>query len=114
MAQVSAESLAFSLIAGVASFAIAVASAQTVAARFFSPVSPDYASRYGFMGGESVYGASTGGFFGSGSLGPLDISVSPDLLFYALGATVALALIGSILAAVYIVRLKPAEVLRNE
>jgi putative ABC transport system permease protein len=125
VAQFSAESLAFSLMAGVASFAIAVAIAQTVAARFFSPVS----SGYSFMGGDSPHGAimsgggsggmgGMGGFFGSrfggGSLGPLDISVSPDLLLYALGSAVVLGLLGSILAAVYIVRLKPAEVLRHE
>ncbi len=71
------------------------------------------------MGGSASGGmGGMGGFFGSrlggGSLGPLDISVSPDLLLYALGAAVVLALLGSILAAVYIVRLKPAEVLRHE
>lgn len=122
VAQFSAESLTLSVISGVAGFGLAIASAQTVAARFFDP-SPQVSSVGGFSGFQHGTGGGAqhegfGGFFGdrfsSASLGPLDISVSPDLLVYALGAAVVLSLLGSVLAAVYIARLKPAEVLRNE
>ena len=120
--QFSVESLTFSVIAGVAGFGLAVASAQTVAARFFDP-SPQVSGFGRFSGfphgpgggdGPEGFGGFFGNRFGSGSLGPLDISVSLDLLLYALGAAVVLSMIGSVLAAVYIARLKPAEVLRNE
>ena len=40
--------------------------------------------------------------------------MSPDLLLYALVGAVVLSILGSILAAVYIARLRPAEVLRYE
>ena len=120
--QFSVESLTFSVIAGVVGFGLAVASAQTVAARFFDP-SPQVSSAGHFSGfqhgaGRGAEHEGFGGFFGdrfnSAYLGPLDISVSPDLLMYALGAAVALSIVGSVLAAVYIARLKPAEVLRRE
>jgi len=121
LTQFSVESLTFSVIAGVAGFGLAVASAQTVAAQFFDP-SPQVSSAGHFSGFQHGTGGGQhegfGGFFGdrfsSASLGPLDISVSPDLLLYALGAGVVLSLVGSVLAAVYIARLKPADVLRNE
>lgn len=120
VAQFSTETLIVSAAAAVGGFALAVASAETVAARFFNPVSPS--SPAGFFQGEHQSGgaghAGGGGFFedrlSSGSLGPLDISVSPDLLLYAMGGAVVLAVLGNLVAAVYIARLRPAEVLRYE
>ena len=120
VAQFSTETLIVSAAAAVGGFALAVASAETVAARFFTPVSSP--SSAGFFQGEHQSGgaahAGGGGFFGDrlsgGSLGPLDISVSPDLLLYAMGGAVVLAVLGSLVAAVYIARLRPAEVLRYE
>jgi len=121
--QFSAEALAISVVAAVLGFALAVASAGTVAAQFFDPT-PQTAEVGGFsrlhQSGGAGWGShqGSGGFFDSrfntASLGPLDISVSPDLLLFALIGAVVLSVLGSILAAVYIARLSPAEVLRNE
>ena len=121
--QFSAEALAVSVVAAVLGFALAVASAETVAAEFFDPT-PQTAQVGASSGLHQAGGGGWqnhqggGGFFDSrlstASLGPLDISVSPDLLLYALVGAVVLSILGSILAAVYIARLRPAEVLRNE
>ena len=121
--QFSAEALAVSVVAAVLGFALAVASAETVAAEFFDPT--PQAAQVGASSGIHQAGGGGwqnhqggGGFFDSrlsaASLGPLDISVSPDLLLYALVGAVVLSILGSILAAVYIARLRPAEVLRHE
>ena len=121
--QFSTEALAVSVVAAVLGFALAVASAETVAAEFFDPT-PQTAQVGASSGLHQAGGGGWqnhqggGGFFDSrlsaASLGPLDISVSPDLLLYALVGAVVLSILGSILAAVYIARLRPAEVLRNE
>ena len=121
--QFAAEALAVSVVAAVLGFALAVASAETVAGEFFDPT--PQTAQVGASSGQHQAGGGGwrghqggGGFFESrlsaASLGPLDISVSPDLLLYALVGAVVLSILGSILAAVYIARLSPAEVLRYE
>ena len=123
LTQFSAETLAISSVAAIAAFGLAVASAETVAARFFNPATPTTGGlfRGDHQGGQAAGGfghEAGGGFFGDrlsgGTLGPLDLSVSADLLLYALGGAVALAMLGSLVAALYIARLRPAEVLRYE
>ena len=124
VAQFSAEALTITVIAAVLAFVLAVASGETVAAEFFDPT-PQTTEVGGFSGQHQAGGGgSWGGHQGGGgfldsrlsaaSLGPLEISVSPDLLLFALIGAVALSVFGSILAAVYIARLRPAEVLRHE
>ena len=119
LAQFTVESLTISVVAGVTGFVLALATSQTVAAQFFDPTpqTRDFGgfSRFRPGGGEQEgFGGLFGGQFGGGSLGPLDISVSPDLLLYALGVVMTLSLLGGLVAAVYIARLNPAEVLRRE
>ena len=121
--QFSAEALAVSVVAAVLGFAVATASAETVAAEFFDPT-PQTAQGGAFSGlhqsGGGGWGSHQGGGgffesrFSAASFGPLDISVSLDLLLYALLGAVVLSILGSILAAVYIARLRPAEALRYE
>ena len=119
LAQFTVESLTISVVAGVTGFVLALATSQTVAAQFFDPTPQtlDFGgfSRFRPGGGEQEgFGGLFGGQFGGGSLGPLDISVSPDLLLYALGVVMTLSLLGGLVEAVYIARLNPAEVLRRE
>ncbi|MBT3362638.1 MAG: FtsX-like permease family protein [Chloroflexi bacterium] len=55
-----------------------------------------------------------GGKFGGGTIAGIDVAVSPEVFLYALGIAIALALVASIIPALYISRVRPAEVLRNE
>ena len=49
-----------------------------------------------------------------GSIGGLDVAVSPTVFLYALAIAAALAIVASVLPAWFIARVRPAEVLRNE
>jgi putative ABC transport system permease protein len=61
-------------------------------------------------------GGGPGGMFSQvgGSIGGLDVAVSPTVFLYALAIAAALAIVASVLPALYIARVRPAEVLRNE
>ena len=61
-------------------------------------------------------GGGPGGMFSQvgGSIGGLDVAVSPTVFLYALAIAAGLAILASVLPAWYIARVKPAEVLRNE
>ena len=57
-----------------------------------------------------------GGIFADvgGSIGGVDVALSPTIFLYALAIAAALAIVASVLPAWYIGRVRPAEVLRNE
>jgi putative ABC transport system permease protein len=61
-------------------------------------------------------GGGPGGMFAQvgGSIGGLDVAVSPTVFLYALAIAAALAIVASVLPAWFIARVRPAEVLRNE
>jgi putative ABC transport system permease protein len=61
-------------------------------------------------------GGGPGGMFSQvgGSIGGLDVAVSPTVFLYALAIAAALAIVASVLPAWFIARVRPAEVLRNE
>jgi putative ABC transport system permease protein len=59
-------------------------------------------------------GGRPGGLLGGGSIAGIDVAVAPEVFLYALGIAIALALVASIIPALYISRVRPAEVLRNE
>ncbi len=103
--QFSVEALAMSLVAAIIGALITFPLAQRVADLLVT----DSTSTAGPMRG--------GGFFGGGvvtDVAGVDVAVSPEVLLYALGVAVALAIAASIFPAWYIARVRPAEVLRNE
>jgi putative ABC transport system permease protein len=61
-------------------------------------------------------GGGPRGIFGDvgGSIGSVDVALSPTIFLYALAIAAALAIVASVLPAWYIGRVRPAEVLRNE
>jgi len=61
----------------------------------------------GFITRGEVFGART-------AIAGIDVAVSPEILLYAIGLAVLLAVAASIFPSWYIARIKPAEVLRSE
>ncbi len=63
---------------------------------------------------SAVLGTGLAVIFVKKGLSGIDTSISPDIFLIAIGVMVALALFSSIVPIWYIVRVSPAEVLRNE
>jgi putative ABC transport system permease protein len=68
------------------------------------------------VGTSSTSSGGPGAMFSQvgGSIGGLDVAVSPTVFLYALAIAAALAIVASVLPAWFIARVRPAEVLRNE
>jgi putative ABC transport system permease protein len=102
--QLGGEALAMSIMAAVIGALITYPLAQKVA----NLLVPSSGAGFGFPGG--------GGLFGGGvaRIAGINVAVSPEVFLYALGISIALAVVASIFPAWYISRIKPAEVLRYE
>jgi putative ABC transport system permease protein len=106
--QFSLETLAVSVVAAIIGALITYPLAQEVA---------DLMTGSGSSGSMAGPGGGPGrGMFAEvgGSIGGLDVAVSPTIFLYALAIAAALAILASVLPAWYIARVRPAEVLRNE
>jgi len=97
--QFSVETLVISVVGAVVGALLTFPLAQSVANMMASTASTTDGVR-GRLGGSTIAG--------------IDVAVSPEVFLYALGIAVALALIASMIPALYISRVRPAEVLRNE
>ena len=109
--QFSLETLAFSVVGAIIGALITYPLAQKVADLM---VGSSSTSSGGGPGGG--FGGGPGGMFSQvgGTIGGLDVAVSPTVFLYALALAAALAIVASVLPAWYIARVRPAEVLRNE
>jgi putative ABC transport system permease protein len=106
--QFSLETLAVSVVGAIIGALITYPLAQEVA---------DLMTGSGSSGSMAGPGSGPGrGMFAEvgGSIGGLDVAVSPTIFLYALAVAAALAILASVLPAWYIARVRPAEVLRNE
>jgi putative ABC transport system permease protein len=70
----------------------------------------------GFAGGpgRGAFFGGGGGRIVTGSIGGIHVAVSPEVLLIAFGTAIILAVAASIIPVLYIARVRPAEVLRNE
>jgi putative ABC transport system permease protein len=102
--QFGLETLLISLVAAVVGTGLTFIFAQKVADLFTSGGTTGQSSGM-FGGGMRVFG---------GTIGGIHIAISPEIFLTALGVSLALALIASIVPVWYIARVRPAEVLRNE
>jgi putative ABC transport system permease protein len=102
--QFGIETLIVSLVAAVVGTGLTFIFAQKVANLFTS------------SGTTMVGGGGFGGGMGiiSGNIGGIHVAISPEIFLIALGVGLCLALIASIVPVLYIARVRPAEVLRNE
>jgi putative ABC transport system permease protein len=109
--QFSLETLAVSVAGAIIGALITYPLAQKVADLM---VGSSSTSSGGGPGGG--FGGGPGGMFSQvgGSIGGLDVAVSPTVFLYALAIAAALAIVASVLPAWFIARVRPAEVLRNE
>jgi putative ABC transport system permease protein len=100
--QFSLETLAVSVVGAIIGALIAYPLAQKVAELMVA----------GPGGGPS----GQGGIFADvgGSIGSVDVALSPTIFLYALAIAAALAIVASVLPAWFIARVRPTEVLRNE
>ena len=103
-AQFSLETLAVSVVGAIIGALLTYPLAQKVADLM---VSGDSSGPTG--GGPGRMFSQVGG-----SIGGLDVAVSPTVFLYALAIAGGLAIVASVLPAWYIARVRPAEVLRNE
>ncbi|MBN2099014.1 MAG: FtsX-like permease family protein, partial [Dehalococcoidia bacterium] len=105
--QFSLETLAVSVVAAIIGALITYPLAQKVA---------DLMTGGDPSGPVGGFGGGRGGMFAEvgGSIGGLDVAVSPTVFLYALAIAAGLAILASVLPAWYISRVRPAEVLRNE
>jgi ABC-type antimicrobial peptide transport system permease subunit len=60
-----------------------------------------------------VFGGGGGRIF-AGSIGGIHVAVSPEVLIIAFASAIILAVAASVIPVLYIARVRPAEVLRNE
>jgi putative ABC transport system permease protein len=100
--QFSLETLAVSVVGAIIGASIAYPLAQKVADLMV-------AGPGGGPGGQGGIFADVGG-----SIGSVDVALSPTIFLYALAIAAALAIVASVLPAWFIARVRPAEVLRNE
>jgi putative ABC transport system permease protein len=106
--QLALETLLVSLVAAVFGTGLTFVFAQRVANLFTAnPIAAGQGGRFG------------GGFGGGGrmitsSFGGMHIAFSPDIFLIAILFGLVLAIIASVVPVLYIARVKPAEVLRNE
>ena len=63
--------------------------------------------------GATVFGGGGGRIF-AGSIGGIHVAVSPEVLIIAFASAIILAVAASVIPVLYIARVRPAEVLRNE
>ena len=63
--------------------------------------------------GTTVFGGGGGRIF-AGSIGGIHVAVSPEVLIIAFASAIILAVAASVIPVLYIARVRPAEVLRNE
>jgi putative ABC transport system permease protein len=69
----------------------------------------------GFTGrGTAVFGGGGGGRIFAGSIGGIHVAVSPEVVIIAFASAIILAIAASVIPVLYIARVRPAEVLRNE
>jgi putative ABC transport system permease protein len=106
--QFSLETLAVSVVGAIIGALITYPLAQKVADLMVGTSSTS--------SGGPGRGGGPGGMFSQvgGTIGGLDVAVSPTVFLYALAIAAALAIVASVLPAWYIARVRPAEVLRNE
>jgi putative ABC transport system permease protein len=105
--QFSLETLAVSVVGAFIGALITYPLAQKVADLMVG--SSSTSSGGGPRGGPGGIFADVGG-----SIGGVNVALSPTIFLYALATAAALAIVASVLPAWYIGRVRPAEVLRNE
>ena len=114
------ESVSLAAIGALVGILLFVTVGQSLAATVLAEALPATQSTAGPMQGGGMQalrdlgGAVMRGGAWQAQLGSVSVSLSVDLLLKALAATLGLGLLGGLLPALFALRLKPAEVLRNE
>ncbi|TAH31934.1 FtsX-like permease family protein [Candidatus Saccharibacteria bacterium] len=107
--QFMAEAVTFTLLATVIGFVIAAFAAQPLTSVLAT--SSTSSTTGGGMGGP---GGMRGGFQALNSVRDLTAQLDWSIILYGLGAAILIAVIGSLLASIFIAKVRPAEVMRAE
>ena len=110
IAQLMSESLTLTLLSAVIGFGLGILISGPMTSSLVTSQTSN-ASR-GF-GGPRAFAASAGNQLGT-NLRSVTTSVTPSVFVIGIGATLVIALIGSIVPALLVARIRPAEVLRTE
>lgn len=107
--QFMAEAVTFTLLATIIGFVIAAFAAQPLVSVLAT--SSTSSTTNGGMGGP---GGMRGGFRALSSVRDLTAQLDWSIILYGFGAAILIAIIGSLLASIFIAKVRPAEVMRAE